>query len=141
MGLYQSNVTVFNQTFTVAGTYNSPSISEANWSGGILFTQVGTVTGTTPTLALAVQVFNVATQTWVTAPTLANSLAPAASTIGLSMNVTSYTPVALGLTSAVVGTAYVGSLLRCVATVGGTGSLSVPLTLQLDMLKRFGDNS
>lgn len=141
MGLYQGNVTVFNQTFTVAGTYNSPAFSEANWNGGVLFTQVGTVTGTTPTLALQVQLFNTATGLWVACPTLASSLAPAASTIGLSMNVTSYTPVAAALSAAVVGSAYIGSTLRVAATVGGTGSLSVPLTLQLDMRKLFPDNA
>lgn len=141
MGLYQGNVTVFNQTFTVAGTYLSPSFSEANWNGGVLFTQVGTVTGTTPTLALQVQIFNVATGTWVQCPTLASSLSPTASTIGTGLNVTSYTPAALALTAATVGTAYIGSTLRVQATVGGTGALSVPLTVSLDMRKLFPDNA
>lgn len=141
MGLYQSNVTVLSQTFTAAGTYNGPSFSAANFSGGVLFSTVGTVTGTSPTLVLAVQIYNPVTATWVSAPALANSLSTTAGAIGAGLNVSSYTPVALAQTAAAVGTVYVGNLLRVVATVGGTGSLSVPVTLSLDMLKRFGDNS
>jgi hypothetical protein len=148
MGLYQSSLVVFNQTITVAGTYNSASFSAANWNGGVLFTTVGTVTGTSPTLATVVQIGTQSTAggpvTWTTAPSLASSLSPSASTIGLSMNLTSYTPVLLNSgnpVSAAVGSAYVGNLLRVQVTAGGTGSLSIPLTYALDMQKRFGDNS
>lgn len=146
MGLYQSNVSLVNQTFVLANVGNnfSPSFSAANWSGGVLYTTIGAVTGTSPTLQVVVQLGMQSVPggaiTWATAPTLTNSLGALTSAGGLS--VAQFTPSAnSGPVATTVGTVYGGNLFRLNVIVGGTGAVSIPVTLSLDMLKRFGDNS
>lgn len=132
MGLYQSTATVFNATGTVAGTVNGASFSAANFAGGVGTVTTGTVTGTSPTVAVALQISTDGGTTWVAAPATSNSLtALNASTAAASA----------GTVVTACGTAYVGNLLRYSVTFAGTGSLSIPFKIVLDQQKRFADNA
>lgn len=135
MGLYQDTITLFNQTITTAASFNSPAFSAANFMGGaVSITEYGTVAGTTPTVALQLQVSCDGGVTWVNAPSTSNSLSDA-------LTVTSATPATNGIVAkATTGTVYGGNLLRVVLTTTGT-SLSIPVKVFLDAHKSFPDNA
>jgi hypothetical protein len=140
IGLYQSTATLVNQTYTVAGTYNTPSFSAANWQGGVLALTIGTVTGTSPTLAVQPQVSTDGGVTWGNAPTTTNTLGATIANGGVF--IASATPSAnSGPILTPVGSVYGGNLYRIAVTAGGTGSLSIPLKVVVDMQKRFADNA
>lgn len=132
MGLYQNALTAFNNTATVAGTVNGASFSAANLTGGIALTITGTVTGTSPTVVVNLQLSVDGGATWTTIPAAAGGLA--------ALTATSATPAA-GTVATALNTNYVGNLLRVQVVFGGTGSLSIPYTVKLDMQKRFPDNA
>jgi hypothetical protein len=136
LGLYQDTILLLNTTATVAGTVNTPSFSAANFGGGaVSYTSYGTITGTTPTVALALQVSADGGVTWQAVPATSNSLTDA-------LTVGSATPTSAGVVvKPTTGTVYCGNLLRVAVTFGGTGSLSIPIKLSLDAAKRFPDNA
>lgn len=136
MGLYQSTITVFNATGVAAGTVNGPSFSAANLGGGaVSYTTYGTVTGTTPTVALALQVSEDGGTTWQAVPATSGSLTDA-------LTVTAATPTTSGVVvKNTTGTVYSGNLLRVSVTFAGTGSVSIPTKIVLDAAKRFPDNA
>lgn len=135
IGLYQDTTTLINQTITTATTVYSPSFSAGNFGGGaVSVTSYGTVAGTTPTVALALQVSVNGGVTWVAVPATSNSLTDA-------LTVASATPSTNGVVAkATTGTVYAGNLLRLAVTTTGTG-LSIPVTIVLDTQKRFPDNA
>ena len=136
MGLYQDTTLLLNQTITTATTVNTPSFSAANFGGGaVSYTSYGTITGTSPTVALALQVSADGGVTWQAVPATSGSLTDA-------LTVASATPTTSGVVvKATTGTVYCGNLLRVAVTTTGTGSLSIPIKLTLDAAKRFPDNA
>ena len=135
MGLYQDTLTLINQTITTATTVNSPSFSAAKFGGGaVSVTAYGTVAGTTPTVALALQVSTDGGVTWGAVPATSNSLTD-------SLTVGSATPTSAGVVvKATTGTVYCGNLLRVAVTTTGS-ALSIPVKITLDAAKRFPDNA
>lgn len=135
MGLYQDTLLLLNQTITTATTVNTPSFSAANFGGGaVSYTSYGTIAGTSPTVALQLQVSADGGVTWQNVPATAGSLTDA-------LTVGSATPTTGGVVvKATTGTVYAGNLLRVAVTTTGTG-LSIPIKLSLDAAKRFPDNA
>lgn len=136
MGLYQSTLLLLNQTITTATTVNTPSFSAANFGGGaVSYTSYGTIAGTSPTVALQLQVSADGGATWQNVPSTAGSLTDA-------LTVASATPTTGGVVvKATAGTVYAGNLMRVQVTTTGSGGLSIPIKLSLDAAKRFPDNA
>lgn len=136
MGLYQTNLTLINQTITTATTVNSPSFSAANFGGGaVSVTSYGTIAGTSPTVALALQYSSDGGATWAAVPATSNSLTDV-------LTVGSATPTTSGVVvKTTSGTVYAGNLLRLALTTTGSGGLSIPVKVTLDAQKKFPDNA
>ena len=137
MGLYQSNVTLFNQTFTALGTNNSPSFSAANFGGGAsLFISWGTATVSAATATFALQISTDGGVTWAAVPATAGSL-----TDVTTFTATAPTNSASQQVKTTAGTVYAGNLLRVQLVLGGTSVTSLPAKVTLDAAKRFPDNA
>jgi hypothetical protein len=137
LGLYQSGVTLFNQTFTATGTYNSPSFSAANFGGGAaLVASWGTATVSAPTATFALQISTDGGVTWAAVPATAGSLTD----VG-TFTATAPTNSASVQVKTSVGTVYVGNLLRVQLVLAGTSVTSLPAKITLDAAKRFPDNA
>ena len=98
-------------------------------------TSYRTVTGTTPTVALALQVSTNGGVTWVAVPATSNSLTDA-------LTVGSATPTTGGVVAkATTGTVYAGNLSALPLQLGVLAHWSIPITIALDAQKRFPDNA
>lgn len=151
MGLYQSNVTAFTSfsTFNSDGTTNAPAVSStaltptggdgsgnyygtpfsaANLGAGFATLATGALT-TSPTVSIALQAK--VNGVWTNVPSTAGSLTDLA-----GVTVTASTT-----TAKVVGSSYVGNMVRIKVNVAGASSSVASLVLTADLQKRFGDNS
>lgn len=137
IGLYQTSATLFNQTFTALGTFNSASFSAANLGGGAaLVLSWGAATVSAPTATFALQVSTDGGVTWGSIPAVGGSLTD----IG-TFTATAPTNAASVQVKSTAGTAYVGNLLRIQLVLGGTSVTSLPLKATLDAHKTYPDNS
>jgi hypothetical protein len=137
LGLYNSQITLFNQTFTATGTYNSPSFSAANLGGGAsLFMSWGTATVSAPTATFALQISTDGGVTWSPVPATSNSLTD----VG-TFTATAPSNTASQQVKTTTGTVYVGNLLRVQLVLAGTSVTSLPAKITLDAHKTFPDNA